>query len=160
MAKSTIIQFIRYLFVGGLGTIIHFSIFTFFSLFIFHAISPDEKIVQFIDSNISFQTDMSIRQRNAFINALIAFFISNLFVYLVSQTWIFKSGSSNKSKSRNKKKEIFLFFAFTTLSSLAGGIAIILLIQKNFSTFTAYLGNLICVSIINFLSRKYIIFQS
>lgn len=95
-----------------------------------------------------------LRARNLFLNNSIAFVSTNLFTYFVNVRLVFKQG-------RHGVLTEFLFFTAVNLASfLLSQVAGPLLVREwNLPTSVAIATNAVAALLINFASRKFLIFQ-
>ncbi len=99
-----------------------------------------------------------LKETRTMVNNTVAFFASSAFVYLLNTAFVFTSGR------HGKKKEIFLFFLINGISFFAGLFAIDRVFSaidtnKNIEHF-ANLGFIITSALVNFVCRKFVVFQN
>ncbi len=96
----------------------------------------------------------AVRQRNLVVNNLIAFPISNLSAYLLNIWLVFTPG-------RHSKKVEFGFFTLVSGISFCAGLFGGPLLIKSFGipTIAAQFSFVITSALVNFLCRKFLIFQ-
>ena len=105
-----------------------------------------------------------LKEANSMRNNSIAFFPSNIAAYLLNATFVFTPGR------HSKRKEVTLFFFISALSFLAGHLTIWAIFrstdtnhypgsyQENIEHFVN-LGFVISSVLVNFVCRKFIVFQ-
>lgn len=172
-----VVQFIKYGIAGVIATSVDVGLFYFLSLTAFPALQPDDDLlvglVKIYDlvSNYVFHLppdgwfhhlfhlqvetiSETLRERNYIVNRCIVFLASNFTAYVLNMLWVFKPGR------HSRRKEITLFYLVSIGSFIIGtvlGWGLISLFAV--STSQAYLANLVCAVLINYVCRKYIVFH-
>lgn len=106
----------------------------------------------------------SERKRNSFINNTIAFVVATVVAYILNVAFVFTSGR------HSKRKEIFLFVAVSMVSYVGGMIAVDVVFRflgdiealasvTRFLSVIANLGFAVTSAMVNYVCRKFIIFQ-
>lgn len=104
------------------------------------------------------------RKRNSFINNTIAFAIATVVAYILNVAFVFTSGR------HSKQKEIFLFVAVSMVSYVGGMVAVDFVFRflgdiealasvSRFLSVIANLGFAVTSAMVNYVCRKFIIFQ-
>jgi len=135
-------QFGKYVVLGGLTSIVHLSLFTWFS----HQFFPAHDYLS--ASGI----DDQVQERNAIISNLIAFPIAAVVNYVLNVKFVFTSGRH----SRNR--EILLFLGISFFSFSAGLFSGPFLISSGLNPWFAQAALFITSALVNFACRKFIIF--
>ena len=151
-----VIQFIKYAICGGIATGIHFTVFYASSIFLFPALSaadPAAAILRRFGITVRHPVE-GIRARNAVLGNIVAFFFSNTTVYLLNVIWVFQPGR------HSRLVEVLLFFAVSATSMVIGTWLLRFLIRRfGFSTTVAFLSNIFTSLMINFVMRKFVVFN-
>lgn len=134
-----LIQFIKYGICGAGALILHVTVFSLCSKFLFSTAQtlPDQ-----------------IRGNHSIINNIIAFAFSNTFVYWLNTLWVFTTGRHHRVKE-------FLIFTMVNAPGAIAGTAVMayLTSQLGWSTPMAFMGFVLPNVLINFLCRKFFIFE-
>lgn len=151
------IQFIKYGIAGGLATVAHVTVFFILSLWIFPAMLADTgldaMVVEFLGVEVPV-IEEAARKRHFFINNIIAFLFGNVVAYLINFHWVFHPGRHRRTV------EVTLFLAVSAISMFIGVQTGLLLMHYLLVTTTvAQLANVVASVMINFICRKYYIFQ-
>jgi len=148
-----LIQFVRYAVAGGAGTLFHFVFFNVLSWKVFPALKDNDPFVKLFKWEIVW-IDHGTRARNAMINNIIMFFLSNLLVYYININWVFSSGRHSLFV------EIAFFYLFAFAGMVVGTSAMGLLINKyKLQTTLAFGVNIIAAVLINYTARKFFVFS-
>ena len=171
------IQFIKYGIAGGVATIVDVALFYFLSLTVFPALQPDDdllvglaKVYELLSSYVTnlpaegwlynvFHLHVepiaeTVRKNNFIISRCLVFFVSNFTAYVLNALWVFKPGR------HSRQKELTLFYTVSVISFFIGtGIGWGLINYIGISTSQAYVANLISAVLINYVCRKYLIFN-
>ena len=95
-----------------------------------------------------------LRAKNLLINNTIAFFVTNLFTYVVNVLLVFKRGRHHPFAE---------FFYFTMVNLVSFGISQVagpwLIHQWNIPTWAAILTNAVASALINYAARKFFVFK-
>lgn len=147
------IQFVRYVIAGGAGTLFHFVFFNVLSWKVFPALKDNDPFVRLFKWKIV-RVDHGTRAKNAMINNIIMFFLSNLLVYYININWVFVSGRHSMFI------EIAFFYLFAFASMAVGTSAMGILINKyKLQTTLAFGFNIIAAVLINYTARKFFVFS-
>lgn len=153
-----IAQFIKYAFVGGLATGVNILTFFISGWFLFPCLTEDDILVKLLKK---FKGDIAVpvstkrsRATNAIYCNIIAYFTSNTVCYILNRMFVFQPGA------HSLWVEAFLFFAVSALSTLIGTTIQTILIKKmSMQTTLAFGANLISSLAINYVMRKFFIFN-
>lgn len=148
-----LVQFIKYGLAGGLATAVDMVLFYILSLWVFPALTSDDKFVTLFQFSIT-PVDEDTRLRHFLINRVICFMVSNFTAYVANVLWVFESGRHSRTK------ELVLFYVVSGTSFIIGtGLAAALIRYFGFSTTVAYVANMFSSVMINYVCRKFIIFK-
>lgn len=147
------IQFIKYVISGGIAVAVHTLIFFLAGWFMLPALDNNDVVVKLLKLAV---TDMApaVRARNAMINTVPSFLISNMVAYLINVAWVFHPGRHRWYVA------IALFYLASTLAVVLGTAIMWMLIRYlHWSTTVAFSANLLTALLINFTVRKFVIFK-
>ncbi len=151
--SSPLVQFLKYAIVGGVATAIHIIVFHIAGWKIFPALQNDDWFVKIFKIQMEEEDDV-LRARNSMKNNWIAFLISNLVCYILNILWVFNAGKYAWYF------EIVMFYAVSGVSIALGTFLMGWLIKKfGIRTTYAFIANLFTSLAINYLMRKFIIFN-
>lgn len=136
-------QFLKYSLMGGLSTVVHISVYAAVS----HTIFPAHDYL-----NIE-GLDDAMQERNAIWSNLVAFPFSNLCAYLTNIRFVFARGRHSKTR------ELGLFTLISFMSFFAGLMSGPLLISRGLNPWFAQFGFMVASALVNFVSRKFLIFS-
>ncbi len=148
-----LIQFIKYGIAGGLATAVHIVIFHLFAWKVLPALQAKDAFVRMLKLDVK-ALDDGLRSHNSMIDNGLAFLLSNLVAYFLNIMWVFEAGRHHWIV------EVLLFYAVSGVSVFIG-TAIMGYLIKRFSMRTTYafLANIVSAVLINFVVRKYLIFN-
>ena len=151
--NPTFLQIVKYGLCGGLATICHIIFFHLIAWKMFPALQPHDHAVRIFKLKIREINDYH-RSRNSMISNCVAFMLSNAVSYITNVLWVFHPGRYNFFV------EISLFYAVSGVSILIGTTIMGVLI-KRFGILTTYAfgTNIVVAVMINFVVRKFFIFQ-
>lgn len=147
------VQFVKYVISGGIAVASHTLVFFLAACFVLPALDQKDIIVRLLGLTVS---DMApaLRARNAMINNVPAFLVSNTVAYLINIFWVFQPGRYPWYL------EAAMFFAVSALAMFLGTSIMGLLIRYlDWSTIIAFSANLFTALLINFTLRKFVIFK-
>jgi len=151
--SDNIIQFIKYALAGGLATITHIVIFHFIGWKIFPSLQEKDHAVNFFNLSIQKVNDAT-RARNSMIGNGIAFLISNMVAYITNILWVFQGGKYHFII------ELLFFYAVSGVSVFLGTILMGILIKRfGILTTYAFASNIVTAVMINYIVRKFFIFN-
>ena len=151
-------QFIKYAIVGGLATAVNIFAFFLAGWFLYPCLTEDDVLVRLLrkvrgDIQVPVAKTRS-RAANAIRCNVIAFFFSNAFCYVLNRLFVFQPGH------HGLLLEAFLFFAVSAFSTFVGTAFQTLLIKKaNLQTTFAFGSNLVASLAINYVMRKFVVFN-
>lgn len=150
---NALIQFIKYALAGGVATLTHITIFHLVGWKMFPCLQRQDHLVRLLNLQLSDLSD-SDRSRNSMLANSIAFVVSNMVAYIINVLWVFQSGR------HHIVVEIILFYAVSGISVFLGTILMGTLI-KRFGILTTYAfsANIFTAVMINYVLRKFVIFQ-
>lgn len=148
-----IIQFIKYALAGGVATVTHITIFHLAGWKLFPALQEKDHAVRLFKLSVT-KVDDKTRARNSMIDNIIAFLIANMVAYISNVLWVFQSGRYNIFI------EILLFYLVSGFSVFLGTMLMGILIRR-FSLLTtwAFCSNIFTSVMINYIMRKFFIFN-
>lgn len=150
---SPLVQFIKYGIAGCAATGVHICVFYLCSAYLFEALDTKDLVVKFLGFPAAEVTE-AVRARNAMINNIIAFFMSNSVAYITNVLWVFEAG-------RHKRVvEILMFFAVSAISMAVGTPIMGALIRfVGMTTTMAFGANIVVAVLVNYAARKFLIFK-
>lgn len=155
------LQFLKYAIVGGIATLIHVVVFFSLGRFFFPCLSNDDIVVRFLSRFSRFALTDSYcaisakhRARNAAVCNVFAFLISNLVCYWLNRLFVFVPGR------HSVWLELLLFLGVSAISIFIGTIVQTLLIARcKIQTSFAFSANLVASLCLNYVMRKFFIFN-
>jgi putative flippase GtrA len=151
---TPLIQFIKYAIAGGVATGVHITLFHVFSWRIFPSLQQDDWFVKVFHIETVPINDRT-RSRNSMRSNWAAFLFSNLVVYLINIAWVFEPGKYHWFI------EVLLFYLVSAVSIFLGTWLMGWLIKRfGMLTTFAFGANLVTSLMINFLMRKFVIFNN
>ncbi|HUJ09557.1 MAG TPA: GtrA family protein [Verrucomicrobiae bacterium] len=146
-------QFIKYAIAGGIATTVHVSLFYFSAVKILPALNQGDALARLLHLHAAAVSDV-VRARNSVIDNVIAFLFSNLTAYLINIKWVFESGR------HHRVLEIGFFYLVSGISIVIGSSLMGFLIGRfGITTTMAFGANVLTSLLINFVLRKYLIFN-
>jgi putative flippase GtrA len=113
----------------------------------------DDRLVVLLNLDVTPVSELT-RSRHFVLNRAITFMFSNLAAYIANILWVFEPGRHTRSK------EITLFYLVSGLSFFLGAMVGWALIKSlGTSTTGAYVANMVCSVMINYVCRKFYIFK-
>jgi len=153
MDNAALIQLIRYVLAGAFASLIHVIIFHLIGWKILPSLQADDYAVRFLKLSTRAINDAT-RARNSMIGNYSAFVIANMVAYTTNILWVFHGGKYDFLT------EIVLFFSFSAISVLLGTMLMGILIRRfGLLTTYAFSANLFTAVMINYVVRKFFIFQ-
>lgn len=154
-------QFIKYAIVGGIATLVHISTFFLCGRYLFPCLSEDDIAVRTLGKFklLSLTDDYLVRAkasraRNAALCNVIAFCTSNIICYALNRLFVFTPGR------HSILLEFFLFFCVSAISMILGtATQTVLIAWCRMQTTLAFGANLIFSLAINFVARKFFVFN-
>lgn len=151
-------QFIKYAFVGGLATAVNIFVFFLAGWFLFPCLTEDDifvKLIRKIKKNVVLPVSaFRSRYANACYCNIVAFFFSNTVCYILNRLFVFQPGK------HSALVEALLFFAVSGVSVFLGTLIQTWLIAKfNKQTTVAFCANLVTSLAINYVMRRFVVFN-
>lgn len=150
---SPLVQFVKYALGGGVATSVDMLVFFLVAWRLLPALRADDPLVTRLHLSVR-PVDEAIRSRRFIYITGIAFIFSNLTAYLINIYWVFQPGR------HAWYIEVALFYAVSGISIVIGtafGWALIRFMH--FSTTASYVGKLVAALMINYVCRKYFVFN-
>ncbi len=133
-------QFIRYGIVGASATVLHLVILTALSKWVYPSIDPD--------------LADEVRANRTSINTVIAFFIANIYTYIINVRYVFVPGRHHRAVE---------LIAFLSVSALSLGLQILIIqvLIRGFGapTWPATFVAIGLTAVVNYLSRRFLVFK-
>ncbi len=149
-----VVQFVKYGMAGGLATAVDIVVFYLLAWKVLPALTANDQLVELLGVSIT-PVSESVRQWHYVANRGLTFMVSNFTAYVANVLWVFTPGRHSRFK------EILLFYLVSGISFLiATGISAGLIAWFGCTTTTAFLVNMVCSLMINFVCRKYFVFKS
>ena len=146
-------QFIKYAICGGIATATHITIFHLVGWRLIPCLQHNDPFVKYLHLQVP-DVDLQRRARNSMITNLIGFLISNGIAYMLNILFVFKTGR------HHWLVEFALFYAVSGISLAVGTTVMGWLIRRyGVLTTIAFGTNLIAALLINFVMRKFVIFN-
>ena len=173
---SPLIQFIKYAICGGGAVTVHVIVFFLLAWLIIPALNAEDILVKLCHLSCAPISD-AIRARNAMINNVLAFLLSNLVAYILNIIWVFESGRRyppldlvltklgiiHRTRVRayaHRTMEVALFYAVSGISIAIGTFLMgVLINQWHYTTTVAFGAECVIAALINFALRKFLIFK-
>ena len=171
------VQFVKYGIAGVVATAVDFGTFYLLALTVIPAARPDDTLIQFMQSLhgllVGWAPDLSnwqwlhdlmyievpvideaTRSRNFVVVRCINFVLSNAVAYVLNVLFVFKSGR------HQRHVEMVLFLTVSVASFLVGTtLGWVLIRFGGVGTTEAYVVNIAAAVLINFVCRKFIVFE-
>lgn len=147
------LQFVKYGISGCIAVATNVLVFHLVAWKIFFALQPQDWFIRFFRLPIP-ELDDTTRSRNSMKANVIAFAISNLVAYLINIYWVFVPGRYSWIV------EISLFYLVSGLAMVLGTMLMGFLIRQ-FGMLTTYAfgSNVFTAVMINYVMRKFVIFN-
>jgi putative flippase GtrA len=150
---SPLVQFIKYALGGGVATSVDMLVFFLVAWRLLPALRADDPLVTRLHLRVR-PVDEATRSRRFIYITGIAFIFSNLTAYLINIFWVFQPGR------HAWYIEVALFYAVSGISIVIGTTLGWSLIRfLHFSTTASYAGKLVAALMINYVCRKYFVFN-
>lgn len=151
--NEVIIQFIKYALVGGLATMVHIILFHLIAWKVLPSLQERDHAVGLLKIKIK-KIDDKVRARNSMLGNLIAFLIANMFAYVLNIMYVFEAGRYHWLV------EIGLYYVASGFSTLLGTMFMGFIIRR-FGVLTTYafMSNIFFAVMINYVARKFVIFN-
>ncbi len=147
------VQFVKYGLAGGLATATHILAFFLVGFLLFPCVTPEDPLVKLFGLDAP-EVVADLRARYAIYSNVIAFFVSNTVCYLANRWFVFKPG-------RHHVVIEFLLFLAVSAVSMAIGTTLMGVLIKQFGVQTTYAfgANILSSLAINYVMRKFFVFQ-
>lgn len=153
LENENLIQFIKYALAGGLATVTHIIVFHLVGWKLFPCLQKKDHFVKLFKLRLP-ELSNKQRSRNSMFSNGIAFLLGNMVAYITNVLWVFQSGR------HNIVVEILLFYAVSGVSVFLGTVLMGWLINRfGILTTYAFASNIFTSVMINYVLRKYVIFQ-
>ena len=147
------VQFVKYGLAGGLATATHVLTFFLVGFLLFPCVTPEDPLVKLFRLHAPDVVD-ELRARYAIYSNVVAFFVSNTVCYLANRWFVFKPGR------HHVVIEFLLFLAVSAVSMAVGTTLMGVLIQRfGMQTTYAFGANILSSLAINYVMRKFFVFQ-
>ncbi len=148
-----LVQFIKYSIAGGVATVVHIFLFYFLSIRVLPAMEAGDFVGELLNIPLPDLAE-AVRARNATINNLISFMISNFVVYQINIHWVFEAGR------HNRWVELGMFYLVSGASIFIGtGLMAFLIASFGLSTTVAFSANILVALAVNYAARRFFIFK-
>lgn len=148
-----LVQFIKYGIVGGMATGVHIVTFFLVAWKLFPCLTANDITVKLLGLAVEPMSE-AVRAWNALVCNVIGFCVSNVFCYILNRLIVFKPGR------HHILLEFLLFFGVSAISlAIAGAVQTILIRYMGIQTTLAFGANILCALMINYATRKFIIFK-
>ena len=150
---SPLVQFIKYALAGGIATAAHILTFFLIGFFLFPCVNKEDVLVRLFRLKAP-DVDEALRARHAVYSNVCAFFVSNTVCYVINRMFVFQPG-------RHSLLVEFLLFLVVSAVSMAIGTTVMgeLIKRLRMQTTYAFGANLISSLAINYVMRKFFVFQ-
>ena len=146
-------QFIKYAVVGGIATATHIGAFFLIGFYLFPCVSEQDIVVRLLRLKAPVIQE-SLRARYAIYSNLVAFFVSNVVCYILNRLYVFQPGR------HAMWIEFSLFLAVSAISMGIGTTIMSGLIKRlRMQTTYAFAANIFTSLALNFVLRKFLVFQ-
>ena len=150
---SPVVQFFKYAFAGGIATVVHILAFFLAGFFLFPCVASDDILVR-IFRLAAPVVEETLRARHAVYCNIIAFLVSNTVCYVINRIFVFKPGR------HSLLVECLLFFGVSAISVGLGTFLMGVLIDRfGIQTTYAFGANMVCSLAINYVMRKFFVFN-
>ena len=150
---SPLVQFIKYALAGGIATGVHVLTFFLIGFFLFPCVNKEDILVRLFRLKAP-EVDEALRARHAVYSNVCAFFVSNTVCYVINRLFVFQPG-------RHSLVVEFLLFLVVSAVSMTIGTTVMgeLIKRLRMQTTYAFGANLISSLAINYVMRKFFVFQ-
>jgi len=150
---SPAVQFLKYAFAGGIATVVHILTFFLSGFYLFPCVASDDILVRLFRLAAPV-VEETLRARHAVCCNIIAFVVSNTVCYFINRLFVFKPGR------HSPVVEFLLFFAVSAVSVGLGTFLMgVLIDQFGIQTTYAFGANMLCSLAINYIMRKFFVFN-
>ncbi len=146
-------QFFKYAFFGALATGVDMLVFFACAWKVFPALRADDPVARRLGLHV-LPVEEEVRSRRFVQCTVVAFLFSNLTAYLLNVLWVFESGR------HSRLVEFLLFLAVSATSVTVGGwLGWLMIRMGHLSTSLSYAGKILAALVLNFVCRKYLVFN-
>jgi putative flippase GtrA len=150
---TPLVQFIKYGIAGAMATLVHTVVFFLCAWIALPALGADDPLVRLLGVQPHIAA-AELRARYATYDNLIAFVFSNLTAYLINIFWVFEGGR------HHRLVEICMFYLFSGISLAVGtSLQWVLIHHLNIATSYAFISNIFVSLLINYATRKFVVFK-
>jgi putative flippase GtrA len=150
---SPFAQFVKYALAGGLATGVHVLTFFLVGFFFLPCVNKDDVLVRLFRLNAP-EVDERLRARYAVYSNVAAFMVSNTVAYVANRLFVFQPGR------HSAVVEFALFFVVSAVSVGIGTTIMGELIKRlRMQTTYAFGANVVSSLAINFVMRKFVVFN-
>lgn len=150
---SPLVQFIKYALAGGVATAVHILTFFLAGFLIFPCVNQEDILVRLFRLRAP-QVEESLRARRAVYCNILAFVLSNTVCYIINRLFVFSPGR------HSMVVEFILFFAVSAVSIFFGTLLMTYCIKRfKMQTTWAFAANTLCSLAINYVLRKFFVFN-
>ncbi|QBG47506.1 GtrA family protein [Verrucomicrobia bacterium S94] len=154
--EKTGIQFIKYLFFGGVTFVVDVLVFYLMAWIVLPSLregDPFGMVIGWVGGHIRVVPEETLL-RHFVLNKIVAFLSSNTVAYITNVIFVFNDGRHQKFK------EVALFYALSTASFVFFTLlSRYLIAQYNWQVTWAYFFVFTCAMVINFTMRKKFVFK-
>lgn len=148
-----LVQFIKYAIAGGVATAVDMFAFFLLAWLVFPALRDNDPVAMRLGLKLRPVAEED-RSRRFVICTILAFILSNLTAYLINIAWVFTPGRHPWFV------EVALFYAVSGISIAIGtALGWSMIRFLHLSTSFSYAGKLFASLMINYVCRKYFVFQ-
>ena len=148
-----VVQFAKYVFVGGLATTVNIVAFSAFAWWVFPCITQNDLVVRLLGLTAP-TVDESRRATLVVYSNASAWVLANAFCYILNRIFVFRPG------------RLPMWFEFLSFSAVGGfatlvGTTVMAWLVSTFGiqTSTAFVANMIAAVAFNYVLRKFLIFK-
>ena len=145
-------QFVKYMLSGGIATGVDVFVFYLVSATLLPALAENDPVRRFLPVRVC--EDNRRRSRRFIANTCIAFVFSNLTAWILNRLFVFTPGR------HDLVSEIALFYLVSGVALAIGTFLGWCMIRYlKLSTTSSYLGKLVGALLVNYVCRRFFIFQ-
>lgn len=151
--EGPLVQFLKYAACGGVAMAADMLTFFLVAWLLFPALTENDVLVRLFHLKVVAVPDY-LRTINFCLANGISFLVSNLVAYILNVLFVFERGR------HSRRKEVGLFYLVSAVS-VGIGVAVGAILIQGFglSTTFSYIAKVVFTTLINFVARKYVIFQ-
>lgn len=150
---SPLVQFLKYAIAGGFATGVDMLLFFFLAWRVFPALRENDPLVTRLRLTVR-HVEEEDRSRRFVLCTAMSFIFSNMTAYLINVYWVFEPGR------HAWYVELALFYAVSAISIVVGtGLGWAMIRFLHLSTSFSYIGKMFASLMINYVCRKYFVFN-